>query len=114
MRLECKSLEPGPLSEKGVGGIIDCRITDSSTPVKHLSDAYGVVELALRALGVSTRPVFTENENIGDSHMLYKFHVIEEGVSLASIRLVTHNERPIRLVITIDKLAISMMGGRDK
>lgn len=106
-------MEPGPLSEKGVGGIIDCKITNSVSFVKHLSDAYRTVTTALQALGVNAKPVFTENENIGDNYMIYKFHIVEENVSLASIRLVVRDGTPIRLVITIDKLAMSISRGHE-
>lgn len=110
MRIECKSVEPGPLSQKGVWGIVDCRLTEADAPIRYLGDAYSVVNSSLRALGINASVVFTENENIGDRFMIYKFHIIEDNVSLASVRLVTKEHSPIRLIITIDKLAISLMG----
>lgn len=110
MKLECKSLEPGPLQEKGIGGIVDCKITEAKERVEHLSDAYNIVNVSMKSLGVNANIVFTENENIGDRFMIYKFHVIEDNISLASIRLVIDRYIPIRLIITIDKMAIGLRG----
>jgi len=108
MRLECRSLDPGALVEKGIGGIVDCKITGCDGCVGDLGKAYEVVESSLRALGVNAPVTFSENESIGDSYMIYKFHLVEGDFFLASVRLITRFLTPIRLVITIDKSAMSM------
>lgn len=102
-RVECRVLEAGPLSAKGVEAVVDCRLPETDrVTVRGVLQARELLSSLLPLAGLgAVEAVFSENESIGDRFMLYKFSLEKGAVKVGSARLITDAFKPIRLVITL-------------
>ncbi len=94
---------PTSLRLKGIGSILECLdigtrlispLEDLQTLLKALLPKYISLE--------DPRVKFSENEPIGDSHIIYKYHVFDGSNFVASCRAVIRSKTLLSVVCTVD------------
>jgi len=84
---------------KGVEAVVDCPVTDYA--YKSLADLKDLSLKILAELGLKAEVALDSNENIGTTHMLYRFRgVVGEG-SYIGVRVVTRSGRVLRVLLTL-------------
>jgi len=96
MQVKCLRADSSSVKSKGIEKIFLCR-AGNPPPFEDLSSLKVYIEKVLETLSLSGRVEFSENESIGTTHMLYKFHVMNDGRRCASVRAVL-KDRALQLL----------------
>lgn len=87
---------------KGIGEIYQCKV-DNQYEIVDLNSLKMLITTAFEKLGLSGKIDFSENENIGTSHMLYKFNFSIGEKRCASIRAVVREKNLVSIVIVFSE-----------
>lgn len=112
--MKCTLRDAKPLRPKGIGLIYECH--DIDYYFSDLNDLYIIVrriasELS-RKLGLKIIHLeFDNNEPIGDSYIIYKFHLWIEGIPTycCSCRIVTYMNKVVFALCTIDSSVLNLL-----
>ncbi len=100
----CGIIRSEPLSRKGVGLIVDCRVRDGR--FRFLRELVGLVKRYFEDVssGVEYRVFLHDNEPIDEDYILYRFHILVEGSDkYISARIVSFRNIVERIIFVVDK-----------
>ncbi|MEM3410704.1 MAG: sulfite oxidase-like oxidoreductase [Fervidicoccaceae archaeon] len=114
MQLKCFISESASLSAKGIDKTLNCYPTETIV-FEDINTLKKFIETQLKENIENSSIVFSENESLGEHHMLYKFNLMIGDARCASIRAVLKNKKLISIVIATSKdCSIDLAAHRQK
>ncbi|MEM1742261.1 MAG: molybdopterin-dependent oxidoreductase [Desulfurococcaceae archaeon] len=98
MVIKCYLTSNNGLSDKGVEYVVDCPVNNYI--FKSISDLTWLIKQFIRKMNYNGELEFHSNENIGTTHMLYKYRICLEDKYIG-IRVVSQYNSVIRILFTI-------------
>ncbi|MEM0380303.1 MAG: molybdopterin-dependent oxidoreductase [Desulfurococcaceae archaeon] len=98
MVIKCYLTSNNGLSDKGVEYVVDCPV--NNYVFKSISDLTWLIKQFIRKMNYNGELEFHSNENIGTTHMLYKYRICLEDKYIG-IRVVSQYNSVIRILFTI-------------